>query len=171
MSVVWRRLLAWVIDWLTILVWVGVLAAIGVPLYLGGFTTASDPLVLNAVAAALLVIPATIWLAAFEAGGKHATLGKRALRLRVVPVEGAQLTFARALLRNGLKITVPWLIGHAAVYSLVERVDSFAVALLVAAYVLPILYLVMLFAPGHRTAYDRISRTSVIRNEPRSAGQ
>lgn len=161
-------MVAWSIDWLAILVWVGVVAAVGVPLYLAGVIRMTHPLLLNAVGAVLIVIPVTFALAAFEAGAKHGTLGKRAMRLRVEPAEPVeapeQLDFGRALLRNALKIAVPWLIGHAAVYELTRTAGEgmLGMVLLVAAYVLPAAYLVTLFTGSHRTLYDRLAGTIVI---------
>jgi hypothetical protein len=68
---------AWVIDWLLILAWVGVTAAIGVPLYVAGITEAMSPLVLNVVSAHVVVVPTVIGLAWAEASDRQATPGKR----------------------------------------------------------------------------------------------
>ncbi|MGO2035095.1 MAG: hypothetical protein ACTH2U_01360 [Brevibacterium sp.] len=34
-----RRIAAWLVDWLCILIWVAITAAVGVPLYLNGITS------------------------------------------------------------------------------------------------------------------------------------
>ncbi len=161
----WRRLLAWLIDWATILAWVAVVTAVGVPLYLGGITHYDIGTVAsNVVAALLVVVPAVIGLALVEASARHATLGKRVIGLRVVVIGEAQpLRFPRTLLRNTLKIGVPWMIGHAAVYALVQTngQNRAAIGLAVVAYLLPILYVMMLFVGNGRPLYDRLTRTFV----------
>ncbi|MGN6127372.1 MAG: RDD family protein, partial [Humibacter sp.] len=73
----WRRLVAWLIDWACILVWAGIVAAVGVPLYLAGVTRDVDDVTLNVIAAATIVVPVTLGLAALESSGWQATLGKR----------------------------------------------------------------------------------------------
>jgi hypothetical protein len=70
-------------------------------------------------------------------------------------------------LRNSLKIGVPWTIGHAAVFSIVQASGSGPVPasvwlLTVVAYMLPIMYVVPLFVGQGRTPYDLISGTVVI---------
>jgi uncharacterized RDD family membrane protein YckC len=186
----WRRLLAWLIDWMCVLAWCAVVAAVGIPLYLAGVTRNVDPVTLNVVAAITVVVPATLGLAALEAGRLHGTLGKRALGIRVVGLPAtnaasedgaadiaAGASFGAAVLRNALKIALPWIIGHAAVIALVTTSaegtasgsGAYASApvwvwvLTFAAYVLPIVYVVALFVRRGRTPYDAASRTAVVR--------
>ncbi|HEX5205008.1 RDD family protein [Paractinoplanes rhizophilus] len=162
------RIVAWVVDWGCILVWVAITAAVGVPLFLAGVTDALGTVTLNLVAAAVVILPVTFWLARLESGARQATPGKRLRGLVVVTAaDGSRAGFGRALLRNTLKIAVPWLIGHAAVYAIVETGDSGAVPIGVwvltgASYVLPIGYLASLFVGTGRTPYDRLSGTAVI---------
>ena len=165
----WKRLLAWIVDWLIILVWVAVVAAVGVPLYLTGITIAMPVLWLNVVATVTLVVPITVLLAGLEASAKEASLGKRLARLRVVSLRaGDRLSFGRAMVRNSLKIAVPWVIGHAAVYGIVSTSGSAIVVpmwiwvVTGLAYVLPVTYLVSLFVGTGRTPYDRLSGAAVV---------
>ena len=164
-----NRLLAWMVDWGCILVWVAVTAAVGVPLYLAGTTRDLDTVTLNLVAGAVTVVPVTVWFAWFESRAREATPGKRLRGLAVVAAaDGSRITFGRALLRNALKIAVPWLVGHAAVFSIVDTSGSAAVPIGVwlltgAAYALPIGYVASLFVGAGRTPYDRLSKTVVIR--------
>lgn len=165
MRLVWRRVAACLIDWLAILVWVGAVAAVGVPLYRAGLLQLSDQFLLNAMATLTVVVPVTIALAILETGPRAASIGKRVMRLRVVTAVGAEAPgFPRSLLRNSLKIALPWIIGHAAVYELVASGGRGgpALVLLVAAYVLPILYLVTLLAKLHLPSYDRLAGTRVV---------
>ena len=156
----WRRLAAWAIDCLCILGWVAVTAAVGIPLYLAGAVRPSGMALLNVIGALVIVVPVTLGLAGLE---HHfgATAGKRALGLRV-EAAGTRPSFPRALLRNALKVALPWLIGHAAVYAVVGDPSPAVSWLLVGAYVLPVLYVVMLFVGSGRTPYDRISGSAVV---------
>jgi hypothetical protein len=78
-----------------------------------------------------------------------------------------RLSFPWALLRNTLKLGVPWIIGHVAVFALVDTSASgttpaWVLWLLVAAYVLPVLWVISLLLPGAHTIYDRLTSTDVV---------
>ncbi|GMA93330.1 hypothetical protein GCM10025881_01540 [Pseudolysinimonas kribbensis] len=68
-----RRIVAFLIDWLCILGWVAVTAAVGVPLYLGGVTRGLDTVALNVIATVVLVIPVVVAAAVFESRRRAAT--------------------------------------------------------------------------------------------------
>lgn len=163
------RILGWVVDCGCALAWVAVTAAVGVPLYVTGVTRLADPVALNVVAAAAVVIPVTVGLAWLESRSVEGTWGKRTRRLAVVTAAGrSRISFARALVRNVSKVMIPWLIGHAAVFSIVEASATGGVPVSVwiltgLAYVLPIVYIVSLFIGSGRTPYDRLAGTVVIR--------
>src|SRR5690606_20373375 len=125
----WRRLTAWLIDWLVILAWVAVTAAVGVPLYVAGITAPMGAFALNVVSAVVVVVPVVAGLAWAEAGRRHAPPGKRARRLRVVDARtGGGVTLGRALVRNALKVGLPWTIGHGAVIGIAAGSASGSVA-------------------------------------------
>ena len=163
-------MLAWLVDWVIILAWAALVAAIGIPLYLSGAIRALGSLELNLVSALVVVAPVTIALAVLESGRHHATFGKRVRQLHIVGAKaGAPVMFRRALVRNAMKIAVPWLIGHAAVYEIVESSVSGSVPagvwiLTASSYLLPIVYVVSLFVGSGRTPYDRLSGTRVVRD-------
>ena len=165
----WDRLVAWLVDCLCILGWVAVTAAVGVAFYMAGATVGLSRGALNIIATVIVVVPVTIALAWLESSSRQATVGKRTRRLRVVDADtGSRVPFRRALLRNVLKIAVPWLLGHAVVFEIVQTSEAGAVPgwLWVAtagAYVLPAVYVASLFVRRGRTPYDRISRTTVTR--------
>ncbi|ACQ79602.1 RDD domain containing protein [Beutenbergia cavernae DSM 12333] len=69
----------------------------------------------NAVLAMSAVPPivATLWAAHAEAATAGATWGKRRMGLEVVDDDGGgRLSYRRALVRNVVKIAVPWQLGH-----------------------------------------------------------
>jgi uncharacterized RDD family membrane protein YckC len=156
------------VDWFCILAWVAITAAVGVPLYLSGVTHSVGAVASNLVAALVTAVPATVVLTLLESSDRGASIGKRTRRLRVVDaVTGSRVSFQRSILRNSLKIGVPWTIGHAALFSIVQASGSGPVPvsvwlLTVVAYVLPIMYVVSLFVGQGRTPYDLISGTVVI---------
>jgi uncharacterized RDD family membrane protein YckC len=164
----WRRIVAWLVDWLCFLVWLALVAAIGVPLYLAGVTGQWSAVTANVVSALVTAVPLTVFLAVLESGTRQASVGKRVMGLKVVGVrDGERLSFASALLRNALKVAVPWTIGHAAAIALVgsgsTTMSPGLVALTAAAYVLPLVYVVTLFAGKGRTPYDRAAGAGVVR--------
>jgi uncharacterized RDD family membrane protein YckC len=156
------------IDWFCILAWLLITAAVGVSLYLSGAPRPASALASNLLAALVTVVPATVGLTLLESSAGEASIGKRMRHLRVVEaVTGSRVSFRRSILRNTLKIGVPWTIGHAAVFSIVQAGGAGPVPvsvwlLTVVAYVLPIMYVVSLFVGQGRTPYDVISGTVVI---------
>lgn len=164
----WRRIVAWLVDWLCFLVWLALVAAIGIPLYLSGMTGQWSAVTTNVVSALVTAVPLTVFLAVLESGKRQASVGKRVMGLKVVGVrDGGRLSFTSALLRNALKIAVPWTIGHAAAIALVgsgsTTIDPGLAILTAASYVLPLIYVVTLFVGEGRTPYDRASGARVVR--------
>ena len=158
--------MAWLVDWLCFLVWLALVAAIGLPLYFAGMTGQWSAVTTNVVSALLTAVPLTIFLAVLESGTRQASVGKRVMGLKVVSVrDGARLSFASALLRNALKVAVPWTIGHAAAIALVgsTTMSPGLMILTAAAYVLPLVYVVTLFVREGRTPYDRAGGARVVR--------
>jgi hypothetical protein len=163
-----RRITAWLIDWCCVLVWVAATAAVGVPLLLAGVIVTTNLVVLNLVGAIVVIVPVVVAAAWCESRPIGATPGKRVLGL-VVRSGSTQLPYRVALLRNVLKLGVPWLIGHAAVYAIVSssnasnEVPSGVWVLTGLAYLIPIVWIVSLFVGDRRTPYDRIGGTTVSR--------
>lgn len=161
-----NRIVAWLIDWLCILGWVAVTAAVAVPLYLAGALHLDDPVAQNVIAALVMVVPVTVTLAVLESGNAAASVGKRVRRLVVVDIDTRlPLTFPRSLLRSSLKIALPWLFAHAGVYGLLNSGGGsppwWAVMAITASYVLAIVWVVSLFIRSGRAPYDRAARSVV----------
>jgi uncharacterized RDD family membrane protein YckC len=69
-------------------------------------------LAVNALALVLVIAPATGWAARCEARPRGATVGKRLRPLRVIDQKTRALPSGRqALVRNLIKITLPWELG------------------------------------------------------------
>jgi uncharacterized RDD family membrane protein YckC len=161
--ITWRRVAAFAVDWLIIIAYAAALVPLGIAL---GDRLADAPVwALNGGAFLILVVPATIWLAAWERGAAAATPGKRLLRLRVVGPT-ADLGWGRATARNALKLALPWELGHTGVYALSTNQNALGIAATIAAYAVIFVYLGYAFATS-RTPYDRITRTRVQRRYAR----
>jgi hypothetical protein len=160
----WARIAAWLIDWVVIIAWAGVVAAVAIPLYVTGGLGALPIWAANLLSAAVLVVPVTLALAWGESRG--ATLGKRVMRLHVADEDHARIGYPRAVARNALKIAAPWLVGHAAVYAIVAtsaagEPPAWVWLLTGVAYLLPIVWIVTLVVGSGRPPYDRVTRTQV----------
>jgi uncharacterized RDD family membrane protein YckC len=157
-----RRIAAGVVDWLCISAYAVALVPLGIAIAdsVGGWPVP----VRNLGAFAILILPATVWQAAWEQGKRGASPGKRLLGLRTVRTRsGARLGWPRALARNALKIALPWELGHTAVFVLPGDNNSvLGMVCGVAACVIVVAYFVTLLATG-TTPYDRITGTTVRR--------
>jgi uncharacterized RDD family membrane protein YckC len=161
-----RRIAAWVVDWLILSAYAGALVPLGLLLVARSVTLSGWAW--NAVAFAVLVAPATVWLAGWEGGRRGATPGKRLLRLRVRPLRDGAVGWRPALVRNALKVALPWELGHTAAFLLADpRAGAAAVAAgMICASVACALaagYVVSLFVGTGRTPYDRAAATRVHR--------
>jgi len=159
--------LGWLIDWACVLGWVALTAAVGVPLYLTHVIERANIVALNLVGALVVVVPVVLVLAWFESCPRAATPGKRVMKL-VVRARENPPSLVVAIARNTLKIGVPWLIGHAAVFAIVASSGAASIpvgvgALTATAYLLPLVWVVSLFVGGGRTPYDWACGTKVLR--------
>lgn len=162
-----RRLLAGLIDLGLMLAWALLVAGIAAGLAAGGSLAGIGPLGLNLAGIVAVVLPATIGLTLLEGGRYEATPGKLrfGLRVRRDPT-GERLSWGRSLLRNLLKLGLPWTLLHLAVMSAwVGGGPSAWVGALVSVAV-PAAYVVSLVRGDGRTIYDHVAGTMVISTEP-----
>jgi uncharacterized RDD family membrane protein YckC len=156
------RIIATLIDLACMLPWIGVVAAAGAVLYTSGVMGSVGDVTGNIVGFFTVIVPITIAAAGFDESARHATPGKRVMRLRVCSVpEGPG--FSRALLRNAVKYAFAWELAHTAVFALVGLTTAtpvWVVVVLLCAYAIPLVSLGLLVATG-RPLHDRIAGTSV----------
>ncbi|MGN6359584.1 MAG: RDD family protein, partial [Thermomicrobiales bacterium] len=121
---------------------------------------------LHALGFVSLTLPVMLYFAAQEAAPAGATLGKRALGLRVVTALGDRVSFGRALLRAGVKF-LPWEIAHTALWHTpvwpanarpaARHWAGYGLALTLAGW-----YVGALFTGSRRPLYDRLAGTQVV---------
>jgi uncharacterized RDD family membrane protein YckC len=124
-------------------------------------------LTVNALALALVIASATAWAAWRQARPRGATVGKRLLRLRVVDEKTRAMPPGRqALVRNLIKITLPWELGHTVALSYAtlggNPVPPWLWALTVITYGWVLANLLLVVLPSGKPAHDRLARTIVL---------
>lgn len=165
----WRRLAAGGADYGVVAVYLVVLSLVGALLRAAGLlpgdiTTPGDRILAQLVVFAVLTLPVTVWFAFWEAAPRGATPGKHLLGLRVRRLDGGGLSWSASLLRNAVKIAVPWELAHTGVWNSLAWPGpeaSLNTALFIAANGLLVLYVVMLFLGSRRPPYDRLAGTIV----------
>lgn len=111
------RVRSWLLDWLVVGAWLGVLAVVGLvlrpmlPSGEAGATTLRALLTADVLITAGTVVPYLLYLALTEASPRHATLGKRWADLRVAAADGSTPGTGAVWLRNLVKV-LAWQLGH-----------------------------------------------------------
>jgi uncharacterized RDD family membrane protein YckC len=167
----WRRVAAWMLDYLVILAYLIALTAASLvtqrsPVASVFSSALKNPITAELVGFLTLTGPVILYFAITEASAWQATLGKRALRIVVVGPGGARLPFGRAIVREAVRF-LPWEMAHSLIWPLAlpphleplpVTIGGFAVV-----YLLLVAYLVSLFVGSeHRTVYDRLAGSRVL---------
>ena len=169
-----RRIAALLIDYALIVAWMVLIALVSliVAVASGGYTNwlSWGVGIAELAGFVILVLPVGIYLFVCEASRRQATLGKRALRMRVVALDGTPAPAWRILVRTIVKL-LPWEVAHFFVWHTVDLGLGggdvvFPVWLtigLVVADVLPLIYvLVVLLQRDRRGPHDLIAGTRVV---------
>ncbi len=157
-----RRFAAFGIDY-------GVVVAWGAALFLATIATGSvdsapptavsGKLAGHAFAFATMTLPVWLYFSAMEGLGKHATLGKRVLRLSV------QANLRRAMLRNAVRF-VPWEIAHIAIWYVpgrpfADEMPAFNLTICIVAMALALAIAASVVISGRRGLHDYLAGTTV----------
>ncbi len=158
-----RRLLAFGLDWCAMALWGGAVF-LAVMLATGGDPPApSGPWSGQAIGFLAMTLPVLLYFALFERSRWRASPGKRLLGLKVGCESGERLPFARALLRNAIKLA-PWELGHTAAHqSFFAREGSPALWIWLTAagaMIGPLWWIAAIHASG-RAPYDRLAGARV----------
>jgi uncharacterized RDD family membrane protein YckC len=146
-----RRLAAFAVDWLIIVLWGGLLFGAVMLLSGGNPAMTVNPWKAQLIGFVSMTLPVTLYFAIAESSRFGATLGKRVLGLRVRSVSGEQLSGGRSLARNAVKF-IPWEFGHLvaqqAIHAGVEGVPLWLYAPMVISMLLPLWWVVSLLRSG-----------------------
>lgn len=167
-----RRIAAFGVDYLIIAGWIGLITAVGfgagaiLGIERGPVLSQADKLRGHAISFLGLTLPVILYFAIAESSRWQATIGKRALGLRVQTVTGARIGLGRSLARSAIKF-LPWEIAHTAIWhvpgqpfvSMPAPINflGYAVALAGAG-----LFAVTVFVGRGRTPYDLVAGTMVV---------
>ncbi len=159
----WKRGIAYLLDVLFVLPYVGVLVAMSrvFPELQRLFSDTRHAQIFQFL---ILTFPVGCWFIFTESSGWRATPGKRWLRLKVSYDESPRVLPA-AIVRNCAKLA-PWELNHALMWHMRASrgvLDSTAWLLMSATWGLLLIYLAgAVFDRRHRTPYDRLSGTVVV---------
>jgi uncharacterized RDD family membrane protein YckC len=166
-----RRLAAFMVDYAIISAYIATLTGVGVAVraalrWSAPPPTTSAKLRGHVLSFLGLTLPVGLYFALAEASPRQATLGKRALGLRVVTTDGQRLSYGQSLLRTALKLA-PWELAHTAIWHTSGRpfvsppgawnVAGYALSLVAAGW-----YLAALFVGDRRPPYDRAAGSRVV---------
>src|SRR5260370_15657724 len=116
-----RRIAAFGVDYLIIAAWIGLITAVGfgtsaiLGIETGPVVSQTDKLRGHAMAFLSLTLPVILYFAIAESSQWQATVGKRALCLRVQTGAGARVGLGRRLARPAVKF-LPWEMAHTAIW-------------------------------------------------------
>ena len=170
-SIILARIKAFAIDYLIILVYIGLLFV--ATLFISRLSNADlddiNTLTAELIGFLTLTLPVIVYFSLTEAGKHAGSIGKRKYNLKVVTDKNDKANISRTLWRNIIKF-LPWELAHFFVYQLFyfskTGIDTPAWVLygLVATQAIAILYLLfILFGKRHRSVYELISSTKVIK--------
>jgi uncharacterized RDD family membrane protein YckC len=158
-----QRILAALIDIGWMLAWAAFVALMLWAVALAGVAIRLGPFGYNLFSMLLVVLPVTLALTLLEAGRYEATPGKHLVGLRVRrDPSGERVGWGRSLVRNLLKLGLPWALGQFAILAVVTSPAPDAALGALIALVVPAVFLASLFLDGGHTIYDWLTGTTVI---------
>ena len=171
-SVVIKRIKAFLIDYLIILIYVGMLLATTL-LISRIFQLRSDnadPVIGELIAFVTLTLPVILYFTLSENGKYAGTIGKRKLGLHVASKSFTKASFWQLLIRNCIKF-LPWELAHFFIFRIFYYTSTnittptWVLTGLIGSQLLAIIYLLFLiFSKNKRSIYELFSQTRVVQN-------
>lgn len=162
-----RRVLAFMVDWLIIALWAGLLFGVVMTTTGGHPPQPDNPWIAQGLGILTMTLPVTLYFAKCESSPMRASLGKRALGLVVSRETGERVSFGSAFARNAAKF-VPWECGHTvaqqAAFSSEGGLPIWVWIPALVAFAGPVWWLVALTTTGG-TPYDRWTSSRVTRGQ------
>jgi uncharacterized RDD family membrane protein YckC len=170
-SIVIKRLKAFVIDYLIILIYIGMLFG-GTILISKLFDLKLDnvnPVNGEIIGFATLTLPVILYFTLSEKGKYLGTIGKRKIGLQIVSKSLTKASIKQLLLRNCLKF-LPWELAHFFIYrlfyfnSLSKTIPDWVLTGLIVSQGLALIYLLcIIFTKNNQSIYELLSRTIVVK--------
>ena len=160
-----RRFGAFILDFILIVCYGAALFGISMFVYnmvLDGIPNFNE-LQMNLVSF-ILIVPVVLYSIMMESGRRHATLGKRKMKIKVASNTSGSVRFRQIAVRNIIKY-LPWQLAHMTIFhgfALQWELTPLWSALLIAAAVLPVFWIGFLFRKDHRGLHDLIAKTIVV---------
>jgi uncharacterized RDD family membrane protein YckC len=161
MHLIIKRFLAFMVDWLIIVLYACMLFGVTLILASQNIVTLGPvhPLQGQLIAFLTLTLPVILYYVLTESSSRHATIGKRAMKIRVYGSAGG------IVLRNVIKF-LPWEFAHAGILwvNYINDVETplWIWALLITPQVLVVCYLIsIIYTRGARSLYDNLAGTQV----------
>jgi uncharacterized RDD family membrane protein YckC len=166
---VWPRLRALALDYVIIAVYLVLVVVLGVVLKALA-PSFSMTIFANQYSSELfgfvtVTLPVSLYFALSEASSRHATWGKRRVKLNVLRIrDGKPLSMARSLSRTALKFT-PWELSHASIWYITFHPKSpwpfFTIGISIVFLLVGLNILMLVLSREHQTLYDMIAGTAV----------
>jgi uncharacterized RDD family membrane protein YckC len=167
-----KRLVALLIDYCVIVLYAVCLFGLAIAFYTHMFGGPPDLNVIGraksqALGFVTLTVPIGVYLFLTESGKRHATFGKRAMKLVVASVKAKNVTKKQILIRTIVKL-LPWEIAHTFVWQVTYYTQQggtpplWVMAGLTVSNVLPVVYVaIVLFRKDHCGPHDLTAGTIV----------
>lgn len=169
-STVIKRIKAFLIDYLIILIYIGLLfgATVLVAEVFDFQLTSLNPVTAELIGVITLTLPVILYFTISENGKSAGTIGKRKMGLRVTNRSLNKADISQLIFRNCIKF-LPWELAHFFIYRLFyfdstgETVPNWVMTGLITAQGLALIYLLcLLFTKNNRSVYEMLSGTRVI---------
>lgn len=164
MHLIFKRILAWLIDWILILVYVCILFGTMMALASSGVLKLESvhPFKGQLIGFFSLTLPVVLYYILFEASARHATPGKRVMKIEVT---ANSLRTSQIILRNIMKF-LPWEFAHAGIlwinYIQTPETPLWIWFLLITPQVMVVAYMMSMIATkGSGSLYDKMAGTRV----------
>ncbi len=167
MEIVKKRIIAFIVDYVIIILYALVLSGISMLVFLfsGTEPAISDPVVGQLIGFFTLTLPVFLYFYLFERGSGSATIGKRKMGL---VVKNYQSKYSNPVfIRTALKL-IPWEIAHTGVHWVfyfsqqAKNTPLWVLIILIVPQLIVIAYIISIFvSKGRRSIYDAVAGTNI----------
>lgn len=162
-ATIWQRATAFLIDYIILLLYAGLLFAASPLLPAGWFATPGRS---QFTAFLVLTLPVVGYFSVTEASIWQGTVGKKLRRVQVTAVTGGRIGLGRAFLRNAVKF-LPWELAHTFVQHSSVWPEAVTIPGSISAMVLMIIFTgLIVVTPRRQALWDIVARTVIVQTHP-----